>query len=293
MSEMPLILDPTSTWLLERWLEKFTGVMQSMTENTPSVQWTLGGDDELGDNVLIAEQHFTSNPEPMIWIGLPESVHQELGRCVLLAAGVNESDAEENRATCLEVVEQSLGGLVTAIGERVSQEISRAPLKQCPFFPNGLSVIRVTVAIGEKILAPLWLAFNPLLNSLLEAKPADRAVPPSTEPQQQQKTHEESGSSHRFDVLFDVALPVSVSFGKTELLVKDVLKLTTGSIVELNRSVSEPVDVIVNNCIIARGEVVVVDGNYGVRIINIVSRNERLRTGGAAVADSRSAVSAA
>jgi flagellar motor switch protein FliN/FliY len=48
--------------------------------------------------------------------------------------------------------------------------------------------------------------------------------------------------------------------------------------VELNRAVSEPVEVIVNNCVIARGEVVVVDGNYGVRIIQILSRRERLRT---------------
>jgi flagellar motor switch protein FliN/FliY len=57
-----------------------------------------------------------------------------------------------------------------------------------------------------------------------------------------------------------------------------VLKLNSGSIVELNRAVSEPVEVIVNNCVIARGEVVVVEGNYGVRIRHIVSREERLRT---------------
>jgi len=66
------------------------------------------------------------------------------------------------------------------------------------------------------------------------------------------------------DLLLDVELPVSVSFGRAQLPLKDVIKLTTGSIVELNRAVSEPVDVIVNNCVIARGEVVV-EGNFGVR----------------------------
>ena len=59
---------------------------------------------------------------------------------------------------------------------------------------------------------------------------------------------------------------------------KEVMKLTTGSIVELNRTMSEPVDIIVNNCVIARGEVVVVEGNFGVRIHEVVSRQERLRT---------------
>jgi flagellar motor switch protein FliN/FliY len=71
---------------------------------------------------------------------------------------------------------------------------------------------------------------------------------------------------------------VSVSFGRAQLPLKDVLKLTTGSIVELNRTVEDPVELIINNCVIARGEVVMVEGNYGVRIQEILSRQERLRT---------------
>ena len=79
-------------------------------------------------------------------------------------------------------------------------------------------------------------------------------------------------------LLLDVELPVSVSFGRTEIPMKDVLKLTTGSIVELNRNINEPVEVLVNHCLIARGEVVVVEGNYGVRIQQIISRTDRLRS---------------
>jgi flagellar motor switch protein FliN/FliY len=76
----------------------------------------------------------------------------------------------------------------------------------------------------------------------------------------------------------EVELPVGVSFGRTQMKLKDAIRLSTGSIVELNKSLSEPVEIIVNNCVIARGEVVVVEGNYGVRIKEIVSREERLRT---------------
>ena len=71
---------------------------------------------------------------------------------------------------------------------------------------------------------------------------------------------------------------MSISFGRAQIPLKDVLKLTTGSIVELNRSIAEPADIIVNNCVIARGEVVVVEGNFGVRIQQVISRQERLRT---------------
>jgi flagellar motor switch protein FliN/FliY len=85
-------------------------------------------------------------------------------------------------------------------------------------------------------------------------------------------------NSRTFELLLDVELPVSVSFGRAQVPLKDVLKLTTGSIVELNRSILEPVEVIVNNCVIARGEVVVVEGNFGVRVHQVISRQERLRT---------------
>ncbi len=78
------------------------------------------------------------------------------------------------------------------------------------------------------------------------------------------------------DLLLDVELPVSVSFGKTQMPLQQVLKWIPGSIVELECGVNEPVEVVVNNCVIARGEVVVVDGNYGVRVQQIVSRAQRL-----------------
>ncbi len=67
-----------------------------------------------------------------------------------------------------------------------------------------------------------------------------------------------------------------MSFGRTKLALQEVLKLTAGSIVELNRSISDPVELIVNNCVVALGEVVVIEGNYGVRILRIASREKRL-----------------
>ncbi len=87
-----------------------------------------------------------------------------------------------------------------------------------------------------------------------------------------------STDNNKIDLILDVELPVSVSFGRSQLTLKEVIKLTTGSIIELNRTISEPVEIIVNNCVIARGEVVVVEGNFGVRIHEVVSRQERLRT---------------
>jgi flagellar motor switch protein FliN/FliY len=69
-----------------------------------------------------------------------------------------------------------------------------------------------------------------------------------------------------------------VSFGRKQLPLKDVITLSTGFMVELNRSVADPVAVIVNNCVIAGGEVVVIERNYEVRVCQILGRQERLGT---------------
>jgi flagellar motor switch protein FliN len=80
------------------------------------------------------------------------------------------------------------------------------------------------------------------------------------------------------EMLLDVDLELSVSFGHTTLVLQEVLKLSSGSIVELNRSAADPVELLVNDAVIARGEVVVVDGNYGIRITEVVSPRERIRS---------------
>jgi flagellar motor switch protein FliN/FliY len=80
------------------------------------------------------------------------------------------------------------------------------------------------------------------------------------------------------DLLLDVELPIRVSFGNSEMPLKDVLKLGPGSVIELNKSVNDPVTVIVNHKPIAKGEVVMVDGNYGVRILEVESTADRIRS---------------
>jgi len=84
--------------------------------------------------------------------------------------------------------------------------------------------------------------------------------------------------SWNIDLLLDVELPIVVSFGEAEMQLKDVLKLGVGSVIELDKSLNDPVTVIVNQKPIARGEVVMVDGNYGVRILEVESTAERIRS---------------
>ena len=76
-------------------------------------------------------------------------------------------------------------------------------------------------------------------------------------------------------LILDVPLQVNVELGRTKKSIKDILDLTKGSIVELDKLAGEPVDIMVNGRYLAKGEVVVIDENFGVRITEIVSPLER------------------
>jgi flagellar motor switch protein FliN/FliY len=78
------------------------------------------------------------------------------------------------------------------------------------------------------------------------------------------------------DVFMDLQLAASIRFGETEMLLEEAIKLGVGSVIELNSSIDEPVDLVVNGRSLARGEVVVVDGYYGIRITELSSGNNRL-----------------
>ncbi|WP_423410695.1 flagellar motor switch phosphatase FliY [Heyndrickxia sp. MSNUG] len=79
------------------------------------------------------------------------------------------------------------------------------------------------------------------------------------------------------DMLLDIPLQVTVELGRTKRSVKDILELTTGSIIELDKLAGEPVDILVNNRLIAQGEVVVIDENFGVRVTDIISQSDRIK----------------
>ncbi|MCF6137117.1 flagellar motor switch phosphatase FliY [Pseudalkalibacillus berkeleyi] len=85
-----------------------------------------------------------------------------------------------------------------------------------------------------------------------------------------------SVDQRNLDMLLDIPLQVTVELGRTKRSVKDILELSQGSIIELDKLAGEPVDILVNQKLIAKGEVVVIDENFGVRVTEIMSQRDRL-----------------
>jgi flagellar motor switch protein FliN/FliY len=120
------------------------------------------------------------------------------------------------------------------------------------------------LGLGEAVPAP----------APAPAAAAAPAAPPRQAPVASGPTHDQGN----LDLLLDIQLPVVVRMGQTEMQMGELLKLTPGSILELNRSADAPVELLVNGKLIAKGEVVVVDGNFAFRITEIDTRAARIRS---------------
>lgn len=134
-----------------------------------------------------------------------------------------------------------------------------------------------------------------------EAEPAGQATIQQTVPQEQTPKHIENQQTtpvkpaqtaafssfeevelpqheqRNLDLLMDIPLQVTVELGRTKRSVKEILELSSGSIIELDKLAGEPVDILVNQKLIAKGEVVVIDENFGVRLTEIVSKVDRIQ----------------
>lgn len=85
----------------------------------------------------------------------------------------------------------------------------------------------------------------------------------------------------KIDLLFDLSLQVSIELGRTKMLIKDILELQRGSVIELEKLASEPVDILVNGKKVAEGEVVVIEKHFGIRITSLIETSDRIKNLGA------------
>ena len=87
----------------------------------------------------------------------------------------------------------------------------------------------------------------------------------------------DSGDGANLEAILDIPVSLAVQIGQTKISIKNLLQLNQGSVVELERLAGEPLDVMVNNTLVAHGEVVVVNEKYGIRLTDIVSAHERVK----------------
>jgi flagellar motor switch protein FliN/FliY len=232
--------------ILSAWLASLASVIESLTGARPQIQPAVS----IGANSVPAEllwwEQTLDTAGLSVWIGAGPSVRQALGCAASGAVAIGDPggrDAERSFQVLLQRCWQGVEGAVG--GGRLTTPPPDEQLFRIPIEMPGTGAIQIFAACRE---------------AREETRHAKADRPP----------RKRAGTT--LDLLLDTEIPLTVRFGSARMLLRDIVRLSPGSVVGLNRGMAEPVDIVVNGRLVARGDIVSVQGNYALRITEIRER---------------------
>ncbi|HJP81873.1 MAG TPA: flagellar motor switch protein FliN [Fimbriimonadaceae bacterium] len=244
---------------------------------------------ELGAPMMVIQFAFASLPENPQVILLPQETVGNLAN-LLLPEPVEEID-ENIVADLRPALEGIVQGICLAVGNIKNDAVVASGLSirfQIFSVPTNIQksveILRTQVAVtGEELNGnAMWLMDSETAHDILGMTITEDGDFPFQQVEGglsnvEDRTVSLGDDVNGLDLLMDIPLEISVELGRVRMLVKDVVELGTGSIVEIDKAAGEPVDVMVNGRLVARGEVVVIEDNFGVRLTEILNPQERLQ----------------
>lgn len=207
-----------------------------------------------------------------VWIALSQDGATRLVAAILGdPALVADADIVD---TLKELVGQAAGAHVHGAGKGLTLGVETPAAASTPQLPDAQHYDLI-VGTGEPIRLVGWgrtvagLTPDP-------SRPASQTSAPPPPPSMAAAMA--SPPPRNLDVVLDIELPITVRFGETQMTLESLARLGPGSMIDLSRSPDDPVDLLVNGRLVARGQVVVVSGCYGVRVSEVVSPADRLRS---------------
>ncbi|WP_448522566.1 flagellar motor switch protein FliN [Pseudothermotoga sp.] len=252
------------------------------------------------EKIVLADAKLSDALQMNLSIAMPASLVLKIADLMMGGSGeVTDQNVDEIKLSALtEALNQMLGASITLLAEKAKGKVSLGKLEvklvddlekiSTLFNPTELLVcVECQVEMENGASSSLWLfaqltAIKAVHEKLFPKKKEEEKVkvqPAKFEeftPAETQIPPQPSEIQQKLELLFDVPLKVVVELGRARMTLKQVMDLTIGSLIELDKLTGEPVDVLVNGKLIARGEVVVIDENFGVRITEIVSPKQRL-----------------
>jgi flagellar motor switch protein FliN len=253
--------------LLERWTEEFSRAVETQTSQRPEVaharveqpeQWA-----QKAAGLLWWKQAAESGEDFGVWIGAEEPCWSGLGSAL--------EEGGDPKQAYFELLKQANLSLAATAGTSFSRPLRwrEGVAEQAPPALETLALLEVRITLGGKAL-PAFLVGVDRAAQILEAS---SGIPREAEASKQISV---TSASPMLSRLMDLQLPVTVLLGRAVLPIRDVLKIASGSLIELDRQIDDYVEVRVHGTVVARGEIVSVRGNYGVRIKEIISRQDRI-----------------
>lgn len=271
--------------------------IEGLTGQTPKIVLKEAEEISIVSNVIppIALVHvsFTGDASGRGIVMMPPQLATALGDMMLGGEGEGQDTmSDEDMDAVKEIVSNIVGAMSTTLGSQ--KELPKFTIKpeKAEFIPeNGevhldryakmfvfsfslgsiasLMMFAVDTAIedalnGPKNVAPSAVSSSSKPTTIFDAPVEEKAV------------KLEETEMKNISLIMDVKLPVRVRIGKKKMLLKDVLSMDIGSVIELNQLANDPLDILVDDNVIAQGEVVIVDGNFGVQVTSIGTKRDRL-----------------
>lgn len=276
--------------------QETTATIEGLTGQAPSVGFKELEIISIVSNVIppIASVHLTfSGPvEGKGMVLVQPSLATALGDMMLGGDGESKEDMNDEDLDALkEIISNIVGAMSTTLASQ--KELPKFTIKtdEALFIPddgeadldgyakmyvftfslgsiNSLIMFAIDSGIVEALEGPSVVTTNNASSSASD-------VPSSGDSQRPQRKLDDTEMKN-IGLILDVKLPVRVRIGKKKMLLKDVLSMDIGSVIELNQLANDPLDILVDDNVIAQGEVVIVDGNFGVQITSIGSKRDRL-----------------
>ncbi len=221
-----------------------------------AVSWSADAEGLTSSDVACWSWVLSIDSTSRILVGAAEETWREI-------CGLREDaslDAVRERCLSLltpaieQTVQSQFGSEVTCLEEDRSSTL-----------PQEWTSVRLTIKPESQSTISVHVSVNPDLESALGASAGSETAP------EEHLSSPSTAATNSADILMDVEMPVSVSLGRTKMRLKELLNLTNGSVVELDQELGDEVEIRINKCVIAYGEVVAADGNYAVRIIRMAA----------------------
>jgi flagellar motor switch protein FliN/FliY len=239
--------------------------------------------------IVLVKLNVSGDVDAKVMVALPPNLCASLSDMMM---GEEASDREDVNDDDLDATKEIVSNIFGAISNTLSAQnelpVLSFSVESIDFINDdneisleSFSIMNIYKFSIESLNSLLMFIIDESLQTVLNGKKEEEEIP------QTNKETECSGDTEKnislsseelnnISLIMDVKLPVRVRIGKKRMLLKDVLNMDIGSVIELNQLANDPLEILVDNHVIAQGEVVIVDGNFGVQITSIGTKRERL-----------------
>ncbi len=278
---------------MKLFVDESVGTIEALVGQAPSVE--LKEEQELSiisnivPPIVLVKIKVNGDANATIMVALPPNLSAALSEMMM---GEEASGREDVSDDDLDATKEIVSNIFGAIGNALS---AQNELPKLSFTIENIELVSGDDEVSLEAYKKMYVykfsleGINSLLMFIIDQKFETALEGESSAPASFSMSETSMQSTTRSDgvalsneeisniaLIMDVKLPVRVRIGKKRMLLKDVLNMDIGSVIELNQLANDPLDILVDNHVIAQGEVVIVDGNFGVQITTIGTKKERL-----------------